>query len=48
MHAEPHTELVIDSKIEVVTHLREPAHDVINREEQWEHLISLKNEAALY
>ena len=44
MHAEPHTELVIDSKIEVVTHLREPAQDVINREEQWEHLIGLKNE----
>lgn len=44
MHAEPHTELVIDSKIEVITHAREAAQDVINLEEQWEHLIGLKNE----
>jgi transglutaminase-like putative cysteine protease len=44
MHAEPHAELVIDSKIEVVTHLREPAKENLEPDEQWEHLIGLKNE----
>jgi transglutaminase-like putative cysteine protease len=44
MHSEPHTELVIDSKIEVVTYAREAPTDDISKEEQWEHLISLQNE----
>jgi transglutaminase-like putative cysteine protease len=44
MHSEPHTELVIDSKIEVVTYAREAPRDDISKEEQWEHLISLHNE----
>jgi transglutaminase-like putative cysteine protease len=44
MHSEPHTELVIDSKIEVVTYAREAPADEVSKEEQWEHLISLKNE----
>src|SRR3712207_6366020 len=43
MHAEPHTELVIDSKIEVITYARELPRDDVEKEEQWEHLISLKN-----
>lgn len=46
MHAVPHTELVIDSKIEVVTHPRDLPQDIMNKEEQWEHLISLKSELA--
>jgi transglutaminase-like putative cysteine protease len=45
MHAVPHTELVIDSKIEVITYSRDVPQEVMSREEQWEHLISLKNEA---
>lgn len=44
MHAEPHAELVIDSKIEVVTYARETPRDNVDKEQQWEHLISLKNE----
>jgi transglutaminase-like putative cysteine protease len=44
MHADPHTELEIDSKIEVITHSRDLPNDTMSREEQWEHLISLKNE----
>lgn len=44
MHAEPHSELVIDSSIEVITYPRLlPANDVA-KEQQWEHLISLRNE----
>ncbi len=46
MHAVPHTELVIDSKIEVVTYSRELPQDIMSKEEQWEHLIALKNELA--
>jgi transglutaminase-like putative cysteine protease len=44
MHAEPHTELVIDSRIEVITYPRVMPVNSVAREEQWEHLISLKNE----
>ncbi len=44
MHAEPHTELVIDSSIEVITYPRMMPVDNVAKEEQWEHLISLKNE----
>src|ERR1700754_55696 len=44
MHAEPHSELIIDSKIEVVTYPRLLPADDVPKEEQWEHLISLKNE----
>lgn len=44
MHAEPHSELVIDSRIEVVTYARTLPIDDVAKEQQWEHLISLKNE----
>lgn len=44
MHAQPHNQLVIDSNIEVITSPRELPADIISKEEQWEHLISLKNE----
>jgi transglutaminase-like putative cysteine protease len=44
MQAEPHSELVIDSKIEVVTFAKDKPNDQMSREEQWEHLIGLKNE----
>lgn len=44
MHADPHSELVIDSNIEVITYAREEPKDLVTKEEQWEHLISLKNE----
>lgn len=46
MHADAHTELVIDSKFEVVTYPRDAPQETISKEEQWENLISLKNEAA--
>ncbi len=44
MHAQPHNELVIDSNIEVITYARKLPIDTISKEEQWENLISLKNE----
>ena len=44
MRSDPHTELVIDSKIEVITYPRELPADHQPKEEQWEYLISLKNE----
>src|SRR5689334_4532121 len=44
MHAEPHTELVIDSRIEVVTHPRQMPVDTVPKEEQWEQLVGLRNE----
>lgn len=44
MHAEPHSELVIDSSIEVVTLPRVMPVDTVAKGEQWEHLINLKNE----
>jgi transglutaminase-like putative cysteine protease len=44
MYTEPHTEMVIDSRIEVVTYGREIPDDQVSKEEQWDHLISLKNE----
>jgi transglutaminase-like putative cysteine protease len=44
MHSEPHTELVIDSSIEVITYPRMLPDDKLPKEEQWEHLIGLKNE----
>lgn len=44
MHAEPHTELVIDTKIEVITYARDVPKDDVSKEEQWEHLITLRNE----
>lgn len=44
MHADPHSELVIDSSIEVVTYAREMPADNVAKEEQWESLITLKNE----
>lgn len=44
MHSEPHTELVIDSKIEVITYRREQPSAADNKEEQWEQLIGLKSE----
>jgi transglutaminase-like putative cysteine protease len=44
MHAEPHSELVIDSRIEVITYPRMMPVDTVPKEEQWEHLITLKNE----
>jgi transglutaminase-like putative cysteine protease len=44
MHADPHLELVIDSSIEVVTYAREEPKDIVSKDDQWEHLISLKNE----
>ncbi len=44
MRADPHTELIIDSKVEVVTYARDQPLDTVLREEQWENLIGLKNE----
>src|SRR5205085_2542147 len=44
MYAEPHTELVIDSSIEVITYPKMIPVDNVVKEEQWEHLISMKNE----
>ncbi|RYY31052.1 MAG: transglutaminase family protein [Chitinophagaceae bacterium] len=43
MHAEPHAELKIESKIEVFTHSRMPPQDSHPREDQWTQLMSLKN-----
>jgi transglutaminase-like putative cysteine protease len=44
MHSEPHTELIIDSYIEVITYARALPQDKNAKEDQWEQLISLKNE----
>jgi transglutaminase-like putative cysteine protease len=43
MRAEPHRELVIDSKVEVITYSRELPLDAVSREEQWGNLMGLKN-----
>ena len=48
MHAEPHSELVIDSSIEVMTYPRLMPLNDIAKEQQWEHLISLKKRSAFY
>ncbi len=48
MHAEPHSELLIDSKIEVITRPRELPCDTISDEAQWEHLAGLKYELAFF
>lgn len=40
----PHTEMVIDSKVEVVTHPREFQEDVIDKAEQWRQLEELRND----
>lgn len=44
MRADPHTELVIDSKVEVITYSRQPPVDSAGGEEQWELLRSQANE----
>lgn len=38
MHAEPHTQLVIDSRIEVITRNRSLPEDLVDKEKQWEQL----------
>jgi transglutaminase-like putative cysteine protease len=42
MQAEPHTALVIDSKVEVVTKSRPDPTDTIAKEEQWSHLHQIR------
>ena len=42
MHADPHYELLIDSKIEIVTRTRPFPPDIQTKEEQWEYLHNLR------
>jgi len=44
MHAEPHRELLIDSRIEVITYSRQMPSDEMAKEDQWQYLSSLKDE----
>lgn len=44
MHAEPHTEMVIDSKVEVITHMRPLPKDSAPATEQWDLIKSLRNQ----
>jgi len=44
MHAEPHKELIIDSRVEVVTYPRPQPGEAGSKEEQWSYLASLKIE----
>jgi len=43
-HREPHLELVIDSKVEVVTHPRSTPKDEMPAQEQWSYLKTLNNQ----
>lgn len=44
MHAEPHTELLIDSKLDVITRARPLPPDDISREDQWQHLHAIRHQ----
>ncbi|MBS1604961.1 MAG: transglutaminase family protein [Bacteroidetes bacterium] len=44
-HAEPHTALTIDSRVEVITKQRPPLKDETGREEQWDQLERLRWQA---
>jgi len=44
MHAEPHNEMVIDSKVEVITHGRPLPKDDVTAEEQWNYMKRLRNQ----
>ncbi len=45
MHAEPHTELIIDSKVDVLTRSRPgPYPEKASREEQWKNLQEIRNQ----
>jgi transglutaminase-like putative cysteine protease len=43
MHAEPHSELIIDSKVEVITFPKAMPEDPDNIKEQWTYLIQIAN-----
>jgi transglutaminase-like putative cysteine protease len=44
MHAEPHTELKIDSKVVVITKSRPAPVDQAGKEEQWQYLRQIRNQ----
>ena len=44
MNAEPHTELVIDSKLQVVTKTRQLPTQDANKEDQWDNLFAIRNQ----
>src|SRR5580698_8811461 len=46
MHAEPHHELVIDSKVELITKIKELPSDEENLEGQWNYLQQIAHQPA--
>jgi len=44
MYTEPHNELIIDSKVEVITRIRSLPKDDVAREDQWDYLKQLRRQ----